>query len=222
VFYGTEKKESADELRKCGVVLTTYSVVENAFRRQQYGFTRKGEKVFEPSLLHQVSWFRVILDEAHNIKDRSCSTARAVFALTAQYKWSLTGTPLQNRIGELYSLVRFLNVDPYSYYFCRQCECKSLSWKFHKNGNCMSCSHKGMRWVHNPLFCAHINSYDIFIFIYFILILFIQQSLLLVERRDSEAYSKGWQSGRGKGGVLESGNAVEADYAEEDKAGARQ
>lgn len=59
------------------------------------------------------------MDEAHYIKTRSTSTAKAVFALTSLNKWCLTGTPLQNRVGELYSLVRFLRMDPQAYYFCR-------------------------------------------------------------------------------------------------------
>ena len=46
-------------------------------------------------VLLQVRWRRVVLDEAHSIKDRRCSTARAVFALTSKYKWALSGTPLQ-------------------------------------------------------------------------------------------------------------------------------
>ena len=45
----------------------------------------------------QVKWRRVVLDEAHSIKDRRCSTARSVFALDAKYKWALSGTPLQAR-----------------------------------------------------------------------------------------------------------------------------
>ena len=45
----------------------------------------------------QVKWRRVVLDEAHSIKDRRCSTARAVFGLTSKYKWALSGTPLQAR-----------------------------------------------------------------------------------------------------------------------------
>lgn len=72
---------------------------------------------------------RVILDEAHNIKERSTNAAKAAFALNAQYKWCLSGTPLQNRVGELYSLVRFLGADPFSHYFCKQCDCKSLHWQ---------------------------------------------------------------------------------------------
>ncbi|KAG0185690.1 DNA repair protein rad16 [Apophysomyces sp. BC1034] len=39
---------------------------------------------------------------------RSCNTARAVFNMNGNYRWSLTGTPLQNRVGELYSLIRFM------------------------------------------------------------------------------------------------------------------
>ena len=58
------------------------------------------------------------LDEAHNIKERATNTAKACFELESNYKWCLSGTPLQNRVGELYSLVRFLGGDPFSYYFC--------------------------------------------------------------------------------------------------------
>ncbi|KAL2483663.1 Helicase protein with RING/U-box domain [Forsythia ovata] len=56
------------------------------------------------SLLHSVKWDRIILDEAHYIKDRRSNTARAVFALQSSHKWALSGTPFQNHIGELYSL----------------------------------------------------------------------------------------------------------------------
>jgi SNF2 family DNA or RNA helicase len=56
---------------------------------------------------------RVVLDEAHNIKERTTNAAKAAFALKAKYKWCLSGTPLQNRVGELYSLVRFLGADPF-------------------------------------------------------------------------------------------------------------
>eukprot|EP01041_Mallomonas_annulata_P005925 gene5925-11955_t len=86
------------------------------------------------STLHGASWFRVILDEAHMVKDRASSTARAVFNLVSLNKWCLTGTPLQNRVGELYSLIRFLRIDPHAYYFCRSknCSCKSLHYRFSK------------------------------------------------------------------------------------------
>lgn len=58
------------------------------------------------------------LDEAHNIKERATNTAKATFELKARYRWCLSGTPLQNRVGELYSLIRFLGCDPFSHYYC--------------------------------------------------------------------------------------------------------
>ncbi|GLJ40484.1 hypothetical protein SUGI_0834590 [Cryptomeria japonica] len=95
-----------------------------------------------PSILHSVKWDRIILDEAHFIKDRTCSTAKAIFSLESSYKWALSGTPLQNRVGELYSLVRFLQIYPYSYYYCKKCNCKSLDYSFGKDGQkCDDCGH---------------------------------------------------------------------------------
>lgn len=57
------------------------------------------------SVLHSFTWWRVVLDEAHFIKSRSSQTAAAAFALTSVHRWCLSGTPLQNRVGELYSLM---------------------------------------------------------------------------------------------------------------------
>lgn len=64
---------------------------------------------------------RVQLDEAHSIKERATNTAKACFELDSSYKWCLSGTPLQNRVGELYSMIRFLGGDPFAFYFCKSC-----------------------------------------------------------------------------------------------------
>ncbi|PWA62436.1 helicase protein with RING/U-box domain-containing protein [Artemisia annua] len=102
-----------------------------------------GSKSSMSSRLHSVKWTRIILDEAHYIKDRRCNTTRAVFSLESSYKWALSGTPLQNRVGELYSLVRFLQITPYSYYFCKDCDCKVLDYS--PNSSCPGCPHKSVR-----------------------------------------------------------------------------
>ena len=51
----------------------------------------------------------VILDEAQRIKNWNTKTALAVKRLRSRYAWVLTGTPIENRIDELYSLVSFLD-----------------------------------------------------------------------------------------------------------------
>ena len=65
-------------------------------------------------------------------------------ALHAQHRWCLSGTPLQNRVGELYSLVQFVRLDPYCYYFCRVegCECKCREYRFDAGyRHCEYCGH---------------------------------------------------------------------------------
>jgi DNA repair protein RAD16 len=91
------------------------------------------------SPLHCVKWGRLVLDEAHRIKQRTNSTSLAAFALAADYRWCLSGTPLQNRVGELYSLVRFLRFSPFAHYFCKGCDCKSLHFRFIDNRFCQKC-----------------------------------------------------------------------------------
>ncbi|KAF9919342.1 DNA repair protein rad16 [Lobosporangium transversale] len=147
VFHGPNRTESMKELLSHDVVVTTYSIIESAFRKQKYGFRRGNTTVKEYSLLHRIKWYRIILDEAHNIKERSCNTARSAFALEADRKWCLSGTPMQNRVGELYSLIRFMQADPYGYYFCKKCSCKSLHWKYSNMKDCDDCGHRPMDHV---------------------------------------------------------------------------
>ena len=154
VWHGAQRTQDAEELSNADVVMTSYSVLENAYRKMHYGFQRRGRRVKEPSLMHIIAWRRVILDEAHHIKERSTNTARSAFALQSDFRWCLSGTPLQNRVGELYSMIRFLGGDPFSYYFCKECPCKSHRWAFTDRRTCDDCHHKPM---------SHINFWNFFI-----------------------------------------------------------
>ncbi|SPO26734.1 probable RAD16 - nucleotide excision repair protein [Ustilago trichophora] len=144
LWHGANRTQNLKELKAADVVLTSYAVLESSFRKQESGFKRKNEILKEKSALHAVHWRRIILDEAHNIKERSTNTAKGAFALQGDFRWCLSGTPLQNRVGELYSMIRFLGGDPFAYYFCKKCPCKSLHWAFSDKRNCDMCGHTPM------------------------------------------------------------------------------
>ncbi|KAF8804390.1 hypothetical protein BYT27DRAFT_7143491 [Phlegmacium glaucopus] len=64
--------------------------------------------------LFGVKWWRIALDEAHNIKNVKTKGAIACCELQSKFKWCLTGTPMQNNVTELYSLIKFLRIKPLS------------------------------------------------------------------------------------------------------------
>ena len=62
----------------------------------------------QPALL-RIGWERVILDEAHNIKNHKSLTAMSVSRLRSGFRWALTGTPIQNNLLDMYSLLRYVH-----------------------------------------------------------------------------------------------------------------
>ncbi|KAF8872465.1 SNF2 family N-terminal domain-containing protein [Infundibulicybe gibba] len=64
--------------------------------------------------LFHVQWWRIVLDEAHNIKNEKTKGAVACCELHGKFRWCLTGTPMQNNVVELYSLIKFLRIKPLS------------------------------------------------------------------------------------------------------------
>ena len=144
LFHGANRLSDLEELNKYDIILTSYSVLESVYRKEKYGFKRKNGLVKETSPLHALKFYRVILDEAHNIKDRTSGTAKAANNVNCIKKWCLTGTPLQNRIGEMYSLIRFLKLEPFHKYFCTKCDCSSDEWKFSNWRHCDICGHTPM------------------------------------------------------------------------------
>lgn len=60
-------------------------------------------------LLKQVPWAGIILDEAQNVKNPETKQAQAARLLEADYRIALTGTPVENNVGDLWSIMEFLN-----------------------------------------------------------------------------------------------------------------
>ncbi|KAM3479488.1 hypothetical protein MY5147_001683 [Beauveria neobassiana] len=150
VFHGTNTKTKGiqvKDLKKYDVIMMSYNSLESMYRKQERGFKRKEGLYKEESVIHAITFHRIILDEAHCIKTRTTMTAKACFALKTNYRWCLTGTPLQNRIGEFFSLIRFLNIKPFASYLCKQCPCSTLEWSMDVDHRCKSCGHGGMQHV---------------------------------------------------------------------------
>jgi DNA repair protein RAD16 len=128
-------------IKSYNVVLMSYNSLESMYRKQEKGWTRGENMVKEDSPIHSMHWHRIILDEAHSIKSRTTGSAKSCFALEGTYKWCLSGTPVQNRIGEFFSLLRFLGVRPFADYFCEACPCAELHWTIDANYRCKHCKH---------------------------------------------------------------------------------
>ena len=79
------------------------SVAESPNDQKQYCLIGKG-----------CQWYRVILDEAHLIKNTGTLLARSAYALKSKYRLCMTGTPLINGVNDAFSLVKFLRIRPYS------------------------------------------------------------------------------------------------------------
>ncbi len=92
---GPDRLREADfttKAQQTDLVLTSYAVVRR-----------------DIDTMRTVDWFGVALDEAQNIKNPGTKQAQAIRSLPAQFRLALTGTPVENRLSELWSIMHFLN-----------------------------------------------------------------------------------------------------------------
>jgi non-specific serine/threonine protein kinase len=95
VHHGAERltdKEFVEEAQKADLVVTTYGLA-----------TR------DQALLSEITWGRLVLDEAQNIKNPDTKQTKAIRSFAVQSRIALTGTPVENRLSELWSIMEFLN-----------------------------------------------------------------------------------------------------------------
>ncbi|KAI1336976.1 hypothetical protein F5Y15DRAFT_165890 [Xylariaceae sp. FL0016] len=104
VHHGPQRTKKFEDLRRYDVVITTYQILVS-----EHG-NCSGKLMAGCFGLH---WYRVILDEAHTIKNRNAKATKACCELRSIYRWCLSGTPMQNNLDELQSLVKFLRITPY-------------------------------------------------------------------------------------------------------------
>ncbi|KAF4087249.1 hypothetical protein AMELA_G00093700 [Ameiurus melas] len=120
LYHGPNRQRSASILAEHDVVITTYSLVSKEVPVQKEDAERPSQDSEPvgsalPPLL-RVAWTRVVLDEAHNIKNPKVQTSMAVCKLRAKARWAVTGTPIQNNLLDMYSLLKFLRCSPFDEY----------------------------------------------------------------------------------------------------------
>ncbi|KAI2660559.1 Transcription termination factor 2 [Labeo rohita] len=120
LYHGPNRQRSTSVLAEHDVVITTYSLVSKEIPVQKEDAEKPSKDsdhvATELSPLLRVAWARVILDEAHNIKNPKVQTSMAVCKLRARSRWAVTGTPIQNNLLDMYSLLKFLRCSPFDEY----------------------------------------------------------------------------------------------------------
>ena len=89
---GNQRTEGAESLADADIVLTTYGTLRRDIMRHR-----------------EVEFDYIVLDEAQSIKNAGSQAAKACRLLRARHRLALTGTPVENHIGELWSIFEFLN-----------------------------------------------------------------------------------------------------------------
>ncbi|RCN31991.1 protein, SNF2 family, partial [Ancylostoma caninum] len=119
VMYHSNSRKNIffDSIARADVVITTYTLLANEIEKGSKNERARPRSQSEKrSPIEEIHWARIVLDEAHQIKNKSTKTSRAVCRLEADARWCVTGTPLHNNLWDLYSLMRFLKVE----YFCEE------------------------------------------------------------------------------------------------------
>ncbi|KAF5384216.1 hypothetical protein D9615_003378 [Tricholomella constricta] len=115
-YMSTAKDESQTKLTSKKKTADSSDDDDSSGPAEHFGRTiaskTKKSKWNKKAALFGVQWWRVVLDEAHNIKNEKTKGAIACCELNAKFRWCLTGTPMQNSVVELYSLIKFLRIKP--------------------------------------------------------------------------------------------------------------
>lgn len=102
-YHGPDRIQDTDQLANYDIVLAPYQTAASEFSNAT------GKR----NALGSIQWFRIVLDEAHQIRNPTTHVSKACCALLAQRRWAVTGTPVQNRLEDLGALIKFLKIKPF-------------------------------------------------------------------------------------------------------------
>jgi len=107
IYHGENKKIITEEqLNKSIIVITSYGAIN---------LTKKQLKNQESNPLHKVKWSRTVFDEAHHLRNSNTTLFRSSKMITSKICWLVSGTPVQNKKKDFYSLCAMIKL-PASFY----------------------------------------------------------------------------------------------------------
>ncbi|KAK0643518.1 DNA repair and recombination protein RAD5C [Cercophora newfieldiana] len=106
IYHGPNREKDPKKLAQFDLVITTYGSVSSELNSRS-----KRKRGLYP--LEQIAWFRVVLDEAHMIREHNTLAFKSICRLQASRRWAVTGTPVQNKLEDLASLLAFLRLKPF-------------------------------------------------------------------------------------------------------------
>lgn len=99
VHDGLNRTNDPQEFNKYDITIVPYSIM-----------TVKGQPRGTPTILHHVKWDRIVLDEGHEIRNKSSKLNYSIKNLTSSIKWVISGTPVYNSIKDFIALCGFVGI----------------------------------------------------------------------------------------------------------------
>ena len=93
---------NSQKLYTSPIVITTYGMLITTKKKPR-------------NILHSIAWNRIIYDEAHHLKNKNTAIFKGALLMHASIKWFITGTPIQNKLNDLYSLYNLLGIPRQAY-----------------------------------------------------------------------------------------------------------
>ena len=110
-YVGNDRNSDVSFLSRQDVVIVSYNTLA-AEHSKRVGADGNAKRRKDSSGILDVRWRRIVLDEAHTIRNRTTKQYQAVMDLQGDIRWALSGTPIMNRADDCQPLWAFLRASP--------------------------------------------------------------------------------------------------------------